>query len=104
MRHGVEQETAMTSVSVRGQTIIPKPLRQACHIREGDLIRWRRQGSRLFVERVVLRSAQEETLSKTEWDALDRLVARQRKQGQVTRYTSLDEAKAHSRALRKHAR
>ena len=32
------------------------------------------------------------------------LVARQRKHGQVTRYASLQEAKGHSRALRKHAR
>lgn len=104
MRRGTEQGTAMTSVSVRGQTIIPKLLRQACRIHEGDLIQWHRQGSRLFVERVVLRPAQEETLSATEWDALDRLVARQRKHGEVTRYTSLQGAKAHSRALRKHAR
>ena len=104
MRHANAQETPMTSVSVRGQTIIPKSLRQACHIREGDLIRWRQQGHVLLVERVVVRPADEDTLSDAEWNALDRLVARQHKHGQVTRYASLQEAKGHSRALRKHAR
>ena len=104
MRHADNPETSMTSVSVRGQTIIPKPLRQACHISEGDLIRWRRKGNTLLVERVVVRPAEDDALTEAEWNALDRLVAHQRKHGQVTRYASLQEANGHSRALRKHVR
>ena len=104
MRHAKSHETSMTAVSVRGQTIIPKSLRQACQIREGDLIRWRQQGRALLVERVVVRPAEEDTLNHADWRALDRLVARQRTHGQVTRYASLQDAKGHSRALRKHAR
>ena len=105
MRHAGAYETSMTSVSVRGQTIIQKLLRQACHIREGDLIRWRRKGRRLLVERVVVRPAEEDRLNEADWNALDRLVAHQRKHGQATtRYASLQEAKGHSRALRAHAR
>ena len=104
MRHAKIHETSMTTVSVRGQTIIPKSLRQACQIHEGDLIRWRQQGRMLLVERVVVRPAEEDTLNDADWNALDRLVARQRTHGQVTRYASLQDAKGHSRALRKHAR
>ena len=105
MRHAQDCETtSMTSVSVRGQTIIPKSLRQACHIREGDVIRWRRQGRTLLVERVLVRPAEEETLTAAEWTALDRWVARQRERGHVTRYPSLQEAKGHSRSLRPHGR
>ena len=89
-----------TAVSVRGQTIIPKRLREACHIQEGDLIHWRLSKGGLFVERLVVRPAkEEELLSEHEWQRLDRLVAHQRKQRRLTRYTSLEQAKEHSRKL-----
>lgn len=101
-----EREHVITSaVSVRGQTIIPKPLREVCRIREGDLLQWRSYKGGLWVQRVIVRPAQEdETLSARDWRALDRLVARQRQRGRRTLYTSLEEAKQHSRKLLKHAR
>jgi len=103
-RKATHSDTAITSVSVRGQTSIPKHLRQTCHIHEGDMIRWRRQGSGLLVERILLRPAREESLSAADWKLLDRLVAQQRQRQQVTRYTSFEEGKQHSRALMKYAR
>ena len=94
-----------TAVSVRGQTIIPKRLREACRIREGDLIQWRRYKGGLLVERVVIRPAREEEfLSEREWRQLDRLVMSQRQQHQLTRYATLELAKEHSRKLTKHDR
>jgi len=92
-----------TMVSVRGQTIIPKPLREACQIHEGDLLQWRLHGGGLFVQRVVVRPA-EASLSDQDWRQLDRLVAKQRKEGDVTRYRSLEAAKEHTRKLIRHAR
>jgi bifunctional DNA-binding transcriptional regulator/antitoxin component of YhaV-PrlF toxin-antitoxin module len=91
-------------VSVRGQTIIPKSLRQLCHIQEGDLIHWRPHQGGLLVERLIVRPAEEEELSEQEWQALDRLVARQRKQRRLSRYPSLEQAKEHSRKLARHGR
>ncbi len=94
-----------TAVSVRGQTIIPKRLREACQIHEGDLIQWRLHKGGLLVERVVIRSAQEEgALSERDWRKLDLLVARQRKQRLFTRYSTLEQAKEHSRKLARHGR
>ena len=90
---------AVSAVSVRGQTIIPKLLREACHIQEGDFVRWRLYKGNLLVERVVVRPAREEVLSERDWKQLDRLVVQQRKAGQLTRYHSLEQAKAHSRRL-----
>ena len=103
MREGTGSTT--TAVSVRGQTIIPKRLREACHIQEGDLVQWRRYKSGLLVERVIIRPARdEEFLSEQEWQQLDRLVMSQRKQHQMTRYPTLEQAKEHSRKLTKHDR
>ena len=101
-----ERERVVTSaVSVRGQTIIPKPLREACRIREGDLLQWRSYKGGLWVQRVIVRPAQEESgLSEREWQALDRLVAKQRQHHRATQYTSFEEAKRHSRKLLKHGR
>lgn len=94
-----------TAVSVRGQTIIPKHLREACQIREGDMIQWRLYKGSLLVERVVVRPArEEELLSEREWRHLDRLVARQRREGLLTRYSTLERAKEHSRTLTRHDR
>ena len=94
-----------TAVSVRGQTIIPKRLREACHIREGDLIHWRLSKGGLLVERLVVRPAKEEgLLSEREWQRLDRLVAHQRRRHRLTRYASLERAKEHSWKLTRHGR
>ncbi len=94
-----------TAVSVRGQTIIPKRLREACQIHEGDLIQWRLHKGGLLVERVIVRSAREEDiLSQRDWKQLDRLVASQRRQHQLTRYSTLEHAKEHSRKLTRHGR
>ena len=102
-RHG--NGSATTAVSVRGQTIIPKHLREACRIREGDLIQWRLHKGALLVERVVVRPAREEEfLSEREWQQLDRLVADQRRRSRFTPYTDLEHAKEHSRKLARHAR
>ena len=96
---------ATTAVSVRGQTIIPKHLREACRIREGDVIQWHLAGRRLWVERVIVRPAQEaEELSARDWARLDALVARQRRRHQLTRYETAEAAKTHSRMLRRHGR
>lgn len=94
-----------TAVSVRGQTIIPKRLREACRIHEGDLIQWRLHKGGLLVERVIVRPAREEhVLSETDWKQLDRLVASQRRQRQLTRHSTLEQAKEHSRKLTRHGR
>ena len=96
---------ATTAVSVRGQTIIPKHLREACRIREGDVIQWHLAGRRLWGERVIVRPAQEaEELSARDWARLDALVARQRRRHQLTRYETAEAAKTHSRMLRRHGR
>ena len=96
---------ATTAVSVRGQTIIPKPLRDAYRIHEGDVVSWRPLKGGIFVQRVILKSAEEsDRLSRQEWKMLDRLVAQQRKQGAFTQYASLEEAKTHSLKLMRHAR
>lgn len=96
---------ATSAVSVRGQTIIPKPLREAYRIREGDLLQWRSYRGGLWVQRMVVRPAkEEETLSEREWQALDQLVAEQRRQRRSTCYTSPEAAKQHSRKLLRHGR
>ena len=94
-------QSYITSVSTRGQTIIPKILRESYHIAEGDYIHWKPIAGGLLVERVVVRPEREsaEFLTADEWAALDRLVARQRKRRHVTSYTDLAEAKQHSRRL-----
>ena len=106
MAHRNQNREEVTSiVSVRGQTIIPKRLREASHIHEGDRIQWHLQKGGLFVERLVVRPAREaDALTEQEWKQLDRLVRRQRKARQFTRYASLEDAKMHSRKLAKHAR
>ena len=97
--------SATTAVSVRGQTIIPKRLREACQIHEGDLIQWRLHRGGLLVERVIVRPAREEdVLSERDWQQLDRLVARQRRQHRLTRYPTLEQAKEHSQKLARHGR
>ena len=104
MRKKVPKYSYVTAVSTRGQTIIPKMLRETYHIAEGDRIQWKpAAGGGLLVERVVVRSEREsaESLSLTEWAALDRLVARQRKQHQTTSYSDPAAAKQHSRRLAK---
>ena len=96
---------AMSIVSVRGQTIIPKRLRDLCQIHEGDRIRWRLSKGALVVERLVIQPAQEaDALTDREWRQLDRLVSRQRRAQQWTRYASWEDAKGHSRKLARHAR
>ncbi len=102
--HAIER-VATTAVSVRGQTSIPKPLRDAYHIREGDVLSWRPLKGGIFVQRIILQPAEKsDALSQQEWKALDRLVAQQRKRGALTRYASLEEAKTHSLKLMRHAR
>ena len=97
--------SATTAVSIRGQTIIPKRLREACQIHEGDLIQWRLHKGGLLVERVVIRPARDEgELTERDWRQLDRLVAKQRREGQLTRYATLAQAKEHSRKLTRHGR
>jgi bifunctional DNA-binding transcriptional regulator/antitoxin component of YhaV-PrlF toxin-antitoxin module len=99
------ERIATTAVSVRGQTIIPKPLRDAYHIHEGDLLSWRPLKGGILVQRIVLQPAEEsDALTVREWKMLDRLVAHQRRQQTLTRYASPEEAKAHSRKLLRHAR
>lgn len=96
---------ATSIVSVRGQTSIPKRLRELCQIHEGDRLQWRLSKGVLVVERLVLQPAQEaDALTAQEWRQLDRLVSRQRKAQQWTRYTSVEDAKGHSRKLARHAR
>ena len=96
---------ATSIVSVRGQTIIPKRLRELCQIHEGDRIRWRLSKGALVVERLVITPAQEaDALTDQEWRQLDRLVRRQRHAHQWTRYAAVEDAKGHSRQLARHAR
>ena len=96
---------ATSIVSVRGQTIIPKRLRDTCQIHEGDRIRWRLYKGALLVELLVIKPAQEvDALTEQEWRQLDRLVSHQRKDQRVTHYASVEEAKGHSRKLARHAR
>ncbi|MBI3996376.1 MAG: AbrB/MazE/SpoVT family DNA-binding domain-containing protein [Candidatus Omnitrophica bacterium] len=95
---------ATSIVSVRGQTIIPKRLRDTCQIHEGDRIRWRLYKGGLLVERLIITPAQKaDALTDREWRQLDRLVSRQRKAQQRTHYTSVEDAKGHSRKLTRHA-
>ena len=103
MRKKTPPYSYVTSVSTRGQTIIPKMLRETYHIAEGDHIQWKPAGTGLLVERMVVRSEREseESLSAAEWSALDRLVARQRQRHQLTSYTDFVAAKQHSRRLAK---
>ena len=93
----------VTAVSTRGQTIIPKMLRETYHIAEGDYIQWKPTEAGLLVERVLVRPEREsaESLSPMEWMTLDRLVARQRTRHQMTSYADLAAAKQHSRRLAK---
>jgi len=96
---------ATSIVSVRGQTIIPKRLRDTCQIHEGDRIRWRLYKGALLVERLIITPTQEaDALTDREWRQLDRLVSLQRKARQRTRYASMEDAKGHSRKLARHAR
>lgn len=96
---------ATSIVSVRGQTIIPKRLRELCHIHEGDRIRWRLSKGALVVDRLIIQPVQEaDALTAADWRQLDRLVRHQRQAQEATRYVSVEDAKEHSRKLARHAR
>lgn len=90
--------TGVSTVFTRGQTVIPKLLRERFHIHEGDLIQWKASERGLLVVRLEVRSPAED-FSQEEWDKLDRLAARQRRRKQGTPYEDLEEAKQHSRRL-----
>ncbi|MBI3291845.1 MAG: AbrB/MazE/SpoVT family DNA-binding domain-containing protein [Elusimicrobia bacterium] len=92
----------LSTVFAKGQTVIPKRLREHLHIGEGDLIQWEERKDGLVVRRVEVRPASEgEELSKEEWEKLDRWVVRQRQTKQTTIYEDVEKAKHHFRHLMK---
>lgn len=87
-------------VSERGTITIPEPIRESAHINPGDLIEFEAlRQDRIILRHLVVKLPQEAFMSNSEWDRFDKIVRKQLKKGQYTRYSDLEKAKTHSRKL-----
>jgi AbrB family looped-hinge helix DNA binding protein len=95
-----EPHAEISRVFAKGQTVIPKPLRNRLDLKEGDFISWEPVENGLLVRRAIVQpTSSSEWLSGSDWNALDGLVADQRAKNQKTSYADLEAAKKHSRKL-----
>lgn len=93
----------ISSVTKRGQTVVPRKLREILAVREGDHLVWELRGSHVQVEKLTLKEREEKlSLTEAEWKKLDQLVREQEAKGQYTRYSSIRAAKRHLRNPAKH--
>ena len=88
-------------VSERGTITIPEPIRESAHIYPGDLVEFEalKQDRIILRHLVVKRPGEEAFMSNSEWDRFDKMLRKQLKKGQYTRYSDPEKAKAHSRKL-----
>ena len=92
----------VSSVSKRGQTVVPMKLRQFLAVHEGDHLIWEIQKNQVTIKRLVTSPCppeQDLVLSGKEWLKLDEIIDEQDKKGEYTRYPSLRSAKRHLRNL-----
>ncbi len=89
----------ISTVSHKGQTVIPKPMRERYHLEEGTFIQWEPREDGVLLRRVTVRPESEERLTEREWKKLDHLIRSQRRRGEFTAYTDIEQAKQHSRRL-----
>lgn len=93
-------------VSERGTITIPESIRAAAHIHPGDLIEFKPEKDRIMLRHLIVKQPEEGTLmSGSDWERFDKLVQKQIKKDELTRYANLEEAKQHSpRLMRKRTR
>ncbi len=60
-------DTSISKVTSKSQTVLPLAVRERLGIRPGDLIRYRFRGKRVEIEKLVLDPAEDPFVSFTEW-------------------------------------
>lgn len=65
----VKRQGEMGTLTVKGQVTIPKRVREALRLQEGDLLRFDLASGKVTMTKVVL-TMEAETFSDQEWDAL----------------------------------
>lgn len=87
-------------VSERGTITIPEPIRETADIHPGDIIEFKPEKNRIILKHLIVGHPSEEAfMSNCEWGKFDKLVQRQLRKGQYSRYGDLDKAKRHSSSL-----
>lgn len=90
----------VSSISKRGQTVVPSRLRKSLGMQEGDRLVWELRGSNIYVRKLTLEKEEAElSLSQEEWKKLEALIQKQEQEGKYTVYPSPRAAKAHLRKL-----
>lgn len=94
----------ISSVSKKGQTVIPRQLRKALGVQEGDHLVWELRGNNIHVKKLTLKKVKKEgeefSLTEAEWKKLSELIRMQAKEGKYTTYPSVKAAKTHLSPLR----
>lgn len=91
----------ISSVSKKGQTVIPRQLRKALGVQEGDHLVWELRGNNIQVKKLTLKEEEEElSLTEAEWKKMNELIREQEKEGKYTTYPSAKAAKTHLSHLR----
>jgi AbrB family looped-hinge helix DNA binding protein len=89
-----------TRLRSRGQVTVPKELRSALDLQEGDAITFRLQeNGRLVIEKEITVSADQTWFWSERWQDLEREAQADIEAGRVTHYSDVDEAIESLRSL-----
>lgn len=87
---------ALRKLNQRNQVTIPKSILEKMGTNSGDYFNIHCQNKQIILKPVTI-TEKDEMFTPNEWDKLEKLVARQNKEGKYTEYSNIKEAKKHLR-------
>jgi len=88
----------LRQISKKRQITLPPEVLKDTGSKPGDYLEVLSEKGKIIL---IPKTVEDKFLTDEEWDKLDKLVKKQRRQGKYTLYTNAEEAKKHSRKLMK---
>jgi len=88
-------------VSERGTITIPANIRKMANLCPGDIVEFETIENGIIIRQLIVEPSGKSFMSDSEWEEFDKIVKKQLEKKEYTSYTDLEEAKEHSRRLKK---